>query len=209
MTEMTRKPRDTIARCAWVNPENGLLAAYHDEEWGVPVHDDRVLFEFLVLEGAQAGLSWDTILKKREGYRKAFCDFDPARCARMTDARLEALMDDAGIVRNRLKILSVRTNARIFLAIAREAGSFDSYLWAFVGGKQVDPKYRSLADIPVSDGVSDALARDLKKRGMKFVGTTIVFAYMQAVGMMNAHTIDCHRHAAVSATRGATRGSLV
>ncbi len=185
----------TVRRCAWVDPGNDPMVAYHDAEWGVPVRDDRVLFEFLVLEGAQAGLSWDTILKKREGYRKAFCGFDPARCARMTDARLDALMENTGIVRNRLKIRSVKTNAIAFLSIAREAGSFAEYLWSFVGGKPVDPKYRSLAEFPTRDEISDALARDLKKRGMKFVGTTIIFAYMQAVGMINAHTVDCPRHA--------------
>ncbi len=186
----------TVQRCAWVDPENEAMVAYHDGEWGVPVRDDLTLFEFLVLEGAQAGLSWDTILKKREGYRKAFCGFDPARCARLTDARLDALMENPEIVRNRLKIRSVRTNAVSFLAIAREYGGFAEYLWAFVGGKPVDPKYSSLAAIPTRDDVSDALARDLKKRGMKFVGTTIMFAYMQAVGMVNAHTVDCPRHAA-------------
>jgi DNA-3-methyladenine glycosylase I len=186
----------TIKRCAWVNPDNEPMARYHDEEWGVPVRDDRVLFEFLVLEGAQAGLSWDTILKKRDGYRKAFCGFDPARCARLTDSRLDALMENPDIVRNRLKIRSVRTNAVAFLAIAKEFGSFSAYLWDFVGGKPVDGKWRNGAEIPVRDETSDALARDLKKRGMKFVGTTIMYAYMQAVGMVNAHTVDCPRHAA-------------
>jgi DNA-3-methyladenine glycosylase I len=181
-------------RCAWLNPDNALYAAYHDVEWGVPVHDDRALFEMLILEGAQAGLSWETILKKRENYRRAFRNFDVDAILKFTEADEDALMQDAGIVRNRLKIKSVRINAAACRAIRNEFGSFDAYLWGFVGNEPVDGRFASLADIPTKDAVSDALSSDLKKRGMKFVGSTIVYAFMQAVGMVNAHTTNCFRY---------------
>jgi len=168
-----------------------LYSRYHDEEWGVPEHDDRVLFEFLVLEGAQAGLSWETILKKREGYRAAFHSFDPKKVAKMTDAELEALLGNEKIIRNRLKIESTRKNAKVFLDVQKEFGSFDKYLWQFVGGKQIDKKPKSFKNVPVTTQESDALSKDLKKRGMSFVGSTIIYAYMQAVGMVNDHVASC------------------
>jgi len=170
---------------------NPLYAKYHDEEWGVPVHDDRVLFEFLILEGAQAGLSWETILKKRENYRKAFADFDPVKIARFTPARVEKLMQDEGIVRNRLKIEGTVKNAKAFLAVQKEFGSFDAYVWRFVGGRPIDTARKSLRDIPATTAESDALSRDLKKRGFTFVGSTIIYAFMQAVGLVNDHIAAC------------------
>ena len=178
-------------RCAWA--QTPLSIAYHDAEWGRPVHDDRVLFEFLILEGAQAGLSWETILKKRESYRKAFAEFDPAKVARFSDKRLARLMNDAGIVRNRLKINSAVTNARAFLATQREFGSFDRFVWSFVGGTPRVNRPRSLGDIQPRTKESDALSKDLAKRGFKFVGSTICYAFMQAVGMVDDHAIDCFR----------------
>lgn len=168
--------------------------AYHDDEWGTPVHDDRVLFEFLILEGAQAGLSWDTILNKRAGYRAAFAGFDPKKVARFDARRRAALMKDAGIVRNRLKIESAVTNAQSFLAVQKEFGTFDRYVWEFVGGRPIQARRRTMREIPASTAESDALSRDLKKRGFRFVGTTIVYAYMQAVGMVNDHLVSCFRH---------------
>ena len=180
-------------RCAW--PSNPLAVEYHDREWGVPVKDDRTLFEFLILEGAQAGLSWDTVLAKREHYRKVFDGFDPARVARY-DARKKArLMLDAGIIRNRAKIEAVVVNAKAFLAVQRECGSFSEYLWGFVGGKPLQGKRKSRTDVPARTEVSDALSKDLKKRGFKFVGTTIMYAFMQATGMVNDHLGECFRHA--------------
>lgn len=181
-------------RCGWLNPNNELYTRYHDEEWCVPVHDDRTLFEMLILEGAQAGLSWETILKKRDNYRRAFANFDVDAILKFTEVDEATLMQNAGIVRNRLKIKSVRINAVVFRAIQSEFGSFDSYLWAFVGNKGVDAGFESLADLPTKDAVSDAISKDLKKRGMKFVGSTIVYAFMQAVGMVNAHTTNCFRY---------------
>ena len=178
-------------RCAWA--QTPLSIAYHDAEWGRPVHDDRVLFEFLILEGAQAGLSWETILKKRDGYRKAFAEFDPAKVARFTDDRLARLMNDAGIVRNRLKIGSAVTNARAFLATQREFGSFDTFVWSFVGGAPRITRRSSLREIPARTPESDALSKELAKRGFKFVGSTICYAFMQAVGMVDDHTVDCFR----------------
>lgn len=166
---------------------------YHDREWGVPVHDDRLLFEFMTLEGAQAGLSWETILNKREGYRRAFAGFDPARVARFNAARRARLMQDAGIVRNRLKIESTVTNAAAFLAVQREFGSFDRYLWDFTGGKPVRGRFRTSKELPARTELSDALSRDLKRRGFRFVGTTICYAFMQAVGIVNDHVIGCFR----------------
>lgn len=164
---------------------------YHDNEWGTPSHDDTHLFEMLILEGAQAGLSWETILKKRDGYRKAFHHFDPAKVAKMTDGELDALRLNAEIIRNKLKIYSARKNALVFLAIQREFGSFDTYVWSIVGGKPLVNRWKHLSDIPVSTVESEALSKDLKKRGMIFVGPTIMYAFMQAVGMVNDHLIDC------------------
>ena len=178
-------------RCAWA--QTPLSIAYHDDEWGRPVHDDRVLFEFLILEGAQAGLSWEIILKKRDGYRKAFAGFDPARVARFTDSRLARLMNDAGIVRNRLKISSAVTNARAFLMTQREFGSFDRFVWSFVGGAPRITRPRSLSEIPARTAESDALSKELAKRGFKFVGSTICYAFMQAVGIVDDHAVDCFR----------------
>jgi len=180
------------ARCSWARTALGI--AYHDTEWGVPVHDDRILFEFLTLEGAQAGLSWETILKKREAYRDAFLDFDPVRVARFTPARVERLLRNAGIVRNRLKIESAVGNARAFLAIQQEFGSFDAYVWGFVGGAPRVNHWRALQQMPVHTPESDALSRDLLRRGFKFVGPTICYAFMQAVGLVNDHTTDCFRY---------------
>ena len=197
----------TLPRCPWASG-SALYMAYHDREWGVPVHDDRVFFEFLILEGAQAGLSWSTILNKREGYRRAFADFDPARVARFDDATIERLIADAGIVRNRLKIGSAVTNARAFLAVQAEFGSFDRYVWTFVGGKPVLNRRRTLATIPARTAQSDALAKDLAKRGFRFVGPTIVYAFMQATGLVNDHLLACPRWAAVQRARAA-RGDRV
>ena len=174
-----------------------MSVAYHDAEWGVPVHDDRVLFEFIVLEGAQAGLNWETILKKREGYREAFAGFDPARVARFPMSRVERLMANPEIVRNRLKIVSTITNAKAFLAVQREFGSFDAYVWTFVNGAPLVSHRRSLKGAPVRTEQSDNLSRDLVHRGFKFVGSTICYAFMQAVGLVNDHTIDCFRYRAV------------
>ncbi len=179
-------------RCAWARTPLGI--AYHDAEWGVPVHDERVLFEFLVLEGAQAGLSWETILNKREGYRRAFAGFDPKKVARFGSREIKLLLKNQGIVRNRLKIASTVTNARAFIAVQREFGSFDAYVWRFVGGKPIVNRRKN---IPVKTMESDALSKDLAKRGFKFVGSTICYAFMQAVGMVNDHSVDCFRHRGV------------
>ena len=178
-------------RCSWA--QTPLSIAYHDAEWGKPVHDDRVLFEFLILEGAQAGLSWETILQKREGYRAAFAGFDPARVARFTPARLERLMNNPAIVRNRLKIQSAVTNAKAFLRVQKEFGSFDAYVWRFVGGRPRVNRPRSMKDVPARTLESDALSRDLLARGFKFVGSTICYAFMQAVGLVNDHSADCSK----------------
>lgn len=166
---------------------------YHDSEWGIPVHDERRLFEMLILEGAQAGLSWETILKRRVEYRKAFHNFDPSRVARMTDEELNALLQNAGIIRNRLKIYSARRNAQVFLQIQKEYGSFDKYVWNFVHGKPIVIRRKTLKEIPASTPESDALSKDLKKRGMTFVGSTIIYAFMQAVGLVDDHLVDCWR----------------
>ncbi len=173
------------------------MVAYHDDEWGVPVHDDWTHFEFLVLEGAQAGLSWSTILNKRDGYRKAFAGFDPAKVARFTPARVEKLLADPSIVRNRLKVESAVTNARAFLDVQGEAGSFDSYIWAFVDGQPVVNRWRSLGDLPAETPLSQAVSKDLKRRGFRFVGSTIVYAHLQATGLVNDHVVDCFRWAEV------------
>ncbi len=182
-----------LIRCAWVGQGKPFYEAYHDEEWGVPVHDDRKHFEMLLLEGAQAGLSWETILKRREGYRAAFKEFDPAAVALMSDSELEALLLNPAIIRNRLKVFSARKNAQVFLKIQQEFGSFDRYVWSFVGGEPLMNKPRTMKEVPVTSEQSDALSKDLKKRGMSFVGSTIMYAYMQAIGMVNDHIVDCFR----------------
>jgi DNA-3-methyladenine glycosylase I len=184
-------------RCAWSGTDP-MYVAYHDEEWGVPVHDDRRLFEFLVLEGAQAGLSWSTILRKRDAYRRAFDRFDPRKVARYDQAKVAALLADAGIVRNRAKIASAIKNARAFLDVQAEFGSFDAYQWRFVDGRPVQNRRRAMGDIPARDARSDALSKDLKSRGFSFVGSTIIYAHMQAVGMVNDHVVDCFRHREVA-----------
>ena len=182
----------TRRRCCWAVSD--LMIDYHDREWGVPVHDDRRLFEFLILEGAQAGLSWDTILKKREHYRKVFDNFDPKKVARYDGRKVKQLLADPGIVRNRLKIAAAIQNATAFLAVQKEFGSFDAYLWRFVSGKPKQNSRRSIKDLPTRTQESDALSEDLLERGFKFVGSTICYALMQAVGLVNDHTIDCFRH---------------
>ena len=187
---------DQHTRCGWARTPLGI--AYHDAEWGVPVHDDQILFEFLTLEGAQAGLSWEMILKKREAYREAFVGFDPARVARFTPSRVERLLQNPGIVRNRLKVAGTVRNAKAFLAVQREFGSFDTYLWNFVGGTPRVNHWRTLRQVPARTSESDALSRDLRVRGFTFVGSTICYAFMQAVGMVNDHTVDCFRHRRVA-----------
>lgn len=181
-------------RCAWVNPNDQMMVDYHDLEWGVPVHDDRRHFEFLVLEGAQAGLSWATILKRREGYRRAFSDFDPERVARYSQQRVEELLLDATIIRNRQKIEATVRNARAFLAIRDEFGSFDAYCWRFVDGHPILNHRKSTKEIPATSAESDTFSKDLKKRGFSFVGSTIIYAHMQAIGMVNDHLADCFRY---------------
>ncbi len=181
-----------MERCEWAG--NELMIAYHDEEWGVPLHDDQLLFEFLILEGAQAGLSWNTILNKRQSYRAAFDDFDPVTVAGYGDAKVQSLLADAGIVRNRLKVASAIGNAKAFLQVVEEAGTFDSYIWRFVGGSTIDNQRRSMSEVPATTAESDAMSKDLKARGFKFVGSTICYAYMQATGMVNDLTVDCFRH---------------
>jgi DNA-3-methyladenine glycosylase I len=180
-------------RCAWSGTDP-LYVAYHDEEWGVPVHDDRVLFEFLVLEGAQAGLSWSTVLRKRDAYRRAFDRFDPRKVARYDKRKIAALLADAGIVRNRAKIESAIKNAAAFLEVQAEFGSFDAYQWRFVDGRPLQNRRRAVGDIPPRTAESDAMSKDLKGRGFTFVGSTILYAHMQAVGMVNDHVVDCFRH---------------
>jgi DNA-3-methyladenine glycosylase I len=184
-------------RCSWVNVDNALMREYHDREWGVPVHDDRRHFEFLILEAAQAGLSWSIVLNKREGYRRAFSQFDPEKVARYTKARIDKLIADPGIIRNRLKIESAVTNARALLAVQEEFGSFDKYCWRFVDGKPRQNRWKSLRQIPATTAESDSFSRDLKQRGFKFVGPTVIYAHMQAVGMVNDHLVDCFRYRAV------------
>ncbi len=182
-----------MKRCEWAN-RSELEQSYHDHEWGVPIHDDRSLFEFLILEGAQAGLSWSTILKKREGYRKAFDNFDARKISKYSEADISRLLNDPEIIRNRLKISATITNARAFLQTQKEAGSFDNYIWQFVNGKSIQNSWKKIADIPSSTPGSDAMSKDLKKRGFKFVGTTICYAFMQAVGMVNDHVVGCFRY---------------
>ena len=187
---------DSKQRCDW-GPRGGeLMIAYHDEEWGVPVHDDRKQFEFLMLESAQAGLSWLTVLRKRDAYRRAFAEFDPEKVARFTEKRIERLVADPGIIRNRQKIAAAVTNARCFLTVQEEFGSFDKYIWGFVDGRPIQNRPKHMKDLPATSNESDALSKDLKQRGFKFVGSTIVYAHMQAVGMVNDHLITCFRHKA-------------
>jgi DNA-3-methyladenine glycosylase I len=181
-----------VSRCRWATTD--LSIPYHDTEWGVPLHDDQRLFEFLILEGAQAGLSWETILKKRESYRKAFDDFDPERIARYNAKKLDKLMADPGIIRNRLKVDSAVSNAKAFLKIRDDVGSFDKYIWSFVDGKPRVNKWRDPGDVPASTPQSDAMSKDLKKRGFRFVGSTICYAFMQATGMVNDHAVSCFRY---------------
>ena len=181
-----------VARCGWAR--TALSIPYHDTEWGTPVHDDRTLFEFLILEGAQAGLSWETILAKRDAYRRAFDDFDAERVARYTTKKVERLLANPGIVRNRLKVDSAVSNARAFLEVRDEVGSFDSYVWRFVGGRPKVNRWRTMRDVPPSTPESEAMSKDLKRRGFRFVGTTICYAFMQATGMVNDHVVDCFRY---------------
>jgi len=187
-------------RCEW-GTVSQLYIDYHDNEWGVPVHDDRMLFEFLILEGAQAGLSWETVLKKRENYRKAFSNFDPVKVSRYGDKKIEALMGNKGIIRNRLKISSAINNAKRFLEVQKEFGSFDVYIWQFVNGKPITNRFKSIRELPATTKESDAMSKDLKKRGFKFVGPTICYAHMQATGMVNDHIVGCYRYKEIKARR--------
>jgi DNA-3-methyladenine glycosylase I len=185
---------NNIKRCDWVPLDNPLYVKYHDEEWGVPVHDDRLLFEFLLLEGAQAGLSWLTVLKKRENYREAFDQFDPSKVALYGNEKIEELLQNPGIIRNRRKVEAAVSNARAFLEVQAKYGSFDSYIWNFVDGKPLVNKWKSIKEVPPKTSLSDTISKDLLKKGFKFVGSTIVYAHMQATGMVNDHTIDCFRY---------------
>jgi DNA-3-methyladenine glycosylase I len=199
----------TLKRCSWVNVDDHLMREYHDQEWGVPTHDDRRHFEFLVLEAAQAGLSWSIVLRKREGYRHAFRQFDPEKVARYTEARIDKLATDPGIVRNRLKIAAAVKNARAFLAVQEEFGSFDAYCWRFVNGRPRQNRWNSIRQIPATTAESDTFSRDLKSRGFTFVGSTVIYAHMQAVGMINDHLVGCFRYhdvrrLATAATRSRT-----
>lgn len=181
-------------RCSWLPHNNSLYEKYHDTEWGVPVYDDRKQFEFLILEGAQAGLSWETILKRRDGYRKAFADFDPRKVAKFTESKIQELLQNPGIIRNRLKVKAAIKNAQVFLKIQNEFGSFSKYIWRFVGGKPKINKWTKISQIPAQTQESQAISKDLKKRGMSFVGPTIIYAHMQATGMVNDHAVSCFRH---------------
>jgi len=194
MTKRFLPIADGKIRCGWVGGKPHVIA-YHDREWGVPVHDDRKHFEMLLLEGAQAGLTWETILLRRDGYRRAFAEFDPKKVGRFTAKKKAVLLKNPGIIRNRLKIESAVTNAQAFLAVQEEFGSFDRYVWQFVGAAPIVNHWTRLAQVPATSGVSDALSKDLKKRGFRFVGSTIVYAYMQAVGLVNDHLTDCFIHA--------------
>ena len=184
-------------RCAWVNGADPLMIEYHDREWGLAVHDDRKHFEFLILEAAQAGLSWSTVLKKREGYRRAFSGFDPEKVARFTDERIEKLIQEPSIIRNRLKIAAAVRNARQFLAVQEEFGSFDAYAWRFVDGRPKLNRWKDTKQVPATSSDSDAFSKDLKSRGFSFVGSTVIYAHMQAVGMVNDHLVDCFRYGEV------------
>jgi DNA-3-methyladenine glycosylase I len=189
-----------ITRCAWVSVADPLMLGYHDREWGVPVHDDRKHFEFLVLEAAQAGLSWAIVLKKREGYRRAFAGFDPEKVARFTNRRIEKLASNPEIIRNRMKIEAAVGNARAFLQVQEEFGSFDSYSWGFVDGRPKLNRWKAMREIPATSAESDAFSKDLKRRGFSFVGSTIIYAHMQAVGMVNDHLVDCFRYREIART---------
>lgn len=194
MRDQAGGPADTRLRCAWAGCENPLLLAYHDEEWGVPVHGDQRLFEFLILEGAQAGLSWLTILKKRPAYRAAFDQFDPHKVARFSEKRVAALLENTGIVRNRLKIRAAVQNAKVFLAVQKEFGSFDTYIWQFADNRPLQNGWKHITDVPARTPQSDAMSKDLLKRHFTFVGSTICYAFMQATGMVNDHIMSCFRH---------------
>ena len=185
---------NNLKRCGWVNTENELYVQYHDEEWGVPVHDDQQLFEMLILEGAQAGLSWETVLKKKENYKKAFDNFDPGKVAEYDDQKQEELLQNKGIIRNRLKIKSAIQNAKVFLEIQAEFGSFDKYLWGFVNHQPIKNSFQSLSELPANTELSNKISKKLKNRGMNFVGSTIIYAYMQSVGIVNDHLISCFRY---------------
>jgi DNA-3-methyladenine glycosylase I len=187
------KPKDTRKRC-WGELEDRLMRDYHDREWGTPLHDDRKIFEFLILEGMQAGLSWKLVLDKRENFRRAFRGFDPVKVARFTARDVQRLLGDVGIIRNRLKILGAINNAKRFLEVQKEFGTFDRYIWAFVGGKPVRNKLRSFAEMPAKTPLSDIVSKDLKARGFKFVGSTVVYSHMQATGMVNDHLVTCFRY---------------
>lgn len=189
---MRKNDVDDKKRCEWVEGGNELYYDYHDDEWGVPLHDDRLLFEFLILEGAQAGLSWATVLNKREGYRKAFDNFEIEKVAQYDQAKIDALLENPEIVRNKLKVNSTVVNARLVLDVQKEFGSFDAYIWQFVDGNTIQNKWKNMSEVPVSTPKSDAMSKDLKKRGFKFIGTTICYAFMQATGMVNDHTLDCY-----------------
>ena len=191
-------PEHEKQRCDWGVRGGELMTAYHDDEWGVPVHDDRKQFEFLTLESAQAGLSWLTVLRKRDAYRRAFADFDPEKVARFTTKRIEKLLADPGIIRNRLKVAAAVTNAQRFLDVQDEFGMFDKYIWQFVGGEPIQPSRQQMKEMPATSKESDALSKDLKQRGFKFVGSTIIYAHMQAVGMVNDHVVTCFRHKTIS-----------
>ena len=209
------KNMNNIKRCGWAAGGDALMIRYHDEEWGVPVFDDKTLFEFLILEGAQAGLSWQTILRKRENYRRAFAGFDPAKVARFNDAKIAELLQNPGLVRNRLKIGAAVGNARAFLQTTREFGTFARYAWGFVGGKPAQNRLKSMAELPATTPQSEALAKDLKRRGFKFVGGTIAYAFMQATGMVNDHEVgcfcraQCKKLAAAAAKKAGGKGAKV
>ncbi len=194
MTNKIKAAMDDLVRCEWAEGQFEEYVRYHDEEWGVPVHDDHVHFEFLILEGAQAGLSWATVLKKREGYREAFSNFDPEVVATYDEEKIQELLQFEGIIRNKLKVRGVVTNAQKFLEVQKEFGSFDAYIWDFVGGKPIKNAWKTMGEVPATSPESDALSKDLKKRGFKFVGSTIMYAHMQACGLVNDHTVDCFRY---------------
>ena len=183
-----------MKRCEWSANGDDMYIRYHDEEWGVPVHEDRKHFEFLILEGAQAGLSWATVLRKRDGYRKAFADWDPVKVARFTDKRIEKLMGDASIIRNRAKINATVNNAKVFLKVQEDFGDFDAYIWRFVDGKPVVNEWKSMKEVPATTPLSDTVSKDMKQRGFKFVGSTVIYAHLQATGLVNDHTTDCFRY---------------
>ena len=186
-----------MERCLWVDPKNKLYCKYHDDEWGVPLHDDKRLFELIVLEGAQAGLSWETVLKKRENYRMAYDGFDPQKVALYDESKQMELLQDAGIIRNRLKIKSSIKNARVFLEIQKEFGSFDKYIWGFTSAKPVLNRFKSVSEIPAKTELSERISKDLKKRGMNFIGSTIIYAYMQSIGIVNDHVTSCFRYSQI------------